>query len=257
MPIILGWESPVFFLKNREETTTNMVTFTPYFLRVFTSLDVPTQVRTRQRTRSWKLICRTWTRKSQYPPHRVQLHWASRWKTPTLSRFRCFIQHHKGQVRFVFMSRLYHRLNKARCFSSLESWLVVLVDRCCHSQPFFGINKIWPPYVSTGKTPIRKHHGCCNFSWSSWRKKEHTGKPRHDPDIQHLPAIAVTPEIFKKPSPDTQKKGWKGWEDLFHGSDGLWLTYDILNYSWFAFDLGNMDKQDPLELNMKKQPIWR
>ena len=40
---------------------------------------------------------------------------------------------------------------------------------------------------------------------------------RHDPDIQHLPAIAVTPEIFKKPSLVRSLAGILGQLEVFVG----------------------------------------
>jgi len=42
--------------------------------------------------------------------------------------------------------------------------------------------------------PFKNHHVYINPL-----KTNPPSHPRHDPDIQHLPALAVTPEIFKKP----------------------------------------------------------
>ena len=54
---------------------------------------------------------------------------------------------------------------------------------------------------------------------------------RHDPDIQHLPAIAVTPEIFKKPSLVRSLAGILEQLEVYVG----WNSISILGYQDFRF----------------------
>lgn len=74
---------------------------------------------------------------------------------------------------------------------------------------------------STTYLPYEKY---CNSYLCFGKKKSCRGYPevldfvmRHDPDIQHLPAIAVTPEIFKKPSLVTSLAGILGQPEVFVG----------------------------------------